>query len=142
MIVITWLYVLVMSRTRFRLNPPLQLPKCHGTPCSKQAPNLGQFGQMVECSFTSEVVLDSNLVAVTYSYYLFDSNSRNQHGQMVVSGQSVLLKFSELSYLEKYIQTIYLLQRNQMHVSKFNTLMLLLVVIQVRFWETSITRKS
>ena len=122
-----------MSRTRFRLNPPLQLPKCHGPPCSKQAPNLGQFGQMAECSFTSEVVLDSNPVAVTYSYYLFDSNSRNQHGQMVVSGQSVLLKFSELSYLEKCIQTIYLLQRNQMHVSKFNTLMLLLVVIQVRF---------
>ena len=34
--------------------------------------------------------------------------SRNQHGQMAVNGQSVLLKFSQLSNLEKCIQTIYL----------------------------------
>ena len=46
---------------------------------------------------------------------LFDSHSRNQHGQMVVNGQSVMLEFSQLSDLEKYIQTIYLLQRNQRH---------------------------
>ena len=41
--------------------------------------------------------------------------SINQHGQMAVNGQSVLLKFSQLSNLEKCIQTIYLLHRNQRH---------------------------
>ena len=34
---------------------------------------------------------------------------------MVVNGQSVLLKFSQLSGLEKYIPTKYLLQGNQIH---------------------------
>ena len=73
----------------------------------------------------------------------YDSHSRNQHGQMVANGQPVLLKFSQLSDLEKYIQIIYLLQENQgMHISKFNTLISLLAVIQVGFWETSITGKS
>ena len=48
-------------------------------------------------------------------YYLFDPDSRNQHGQMFVNGQSVFLTFSQLSDLEKYIQTTYLLQRNQAH---------------------------
>ena len=33
-------YVLVMSRTRFRVNPHSMLPECQGTPCSKQARNL------------------------------------------------------------------------------------------------------
>ena len=34
-----WLYVLVKSRTRFRVNT-LYLSECQGTPCSKQAQNL------------------------------------------------------------------------------------------------------
>ena len=38
-----WLYVLIMSRTRFRVNPhSIVLPECQGTPCSKQARNLKQ----------------------------------------------------------------------------------------------------
>ena len=62
---------------------------------------------MFICGFTVAVILYND------SYYLFDSHSRNQHSQMVVNGQSVLLKFSQLSDLEKYIETIYLLQRYQ-----------------------------
>ena len=46
------------------------------------------------------------------SYYLFDSRSRILLGQIVVNGQSVLLKFFQLNDLEKYIQIICLLQRN------------------------------
>ena len=62
---------------------------------------------MFICNFTVAVILYND------SYCLFDSHSRNQHGQMFVNGQSVSLKLSQLSDLEKYIQTIYLLQRNQ-----------------------------
>ena len=62
---------------------------------------------MFICGFTVAVILYND------SYYLFDSHSRNQYSQMVVNGQSVLLKFSQLSDLEKYIETIYLLQRYQ-----------------------------
>ena len=64
---------------------------------------------MFICGFTVAVILYNDI------YYLFDSHSRNQHGQMVVNGQSVLLKFSQLSGLEKYIPTKYLLQGNQIH---------------------------
>ena len=37
-----WLHVLVMSRTRFTVNPHfiIALPECQETPCSKQARNL------------------------------------------------------------------------------------------------------
>ena len=31
-----WLYVIIMSRMRFRVNPHLYLPECQGTSCSKQ----------------------------------------------------------------------------------------------------------
>ena len=31
------LYFIIMSRTRFRVNLHSKLPKCQGTPCSKQA---------------------------------------------------------------------------------------------------------
>ena len=34
------LYVIIMSRTSFRVNPHYSLPECQGTPCSKQAPYL------------------------------------------------------------------------------------------------------
>ena len=61
---------------------------------------------------------DFTVAGILYndSSWLFDSHNRNQHGQMVVNGQSVSLKFSQLSDLEKYIQTIYLFQRNQRNV--------------------------
>ena len=62
---------------------------------------------MFICGFKVAVPLPND------SCHLLDSHSRNQHSQMVINGQSVLLKFSQLSDLEKYIQTIYLLQRNQ-----------------------------
>ena len=63
-------------------------------------------------------IYDFTVAGILYndSFWLFDSHNRNQHGQMVVNGQSVSLKFSQLSDLEKYIQTIYLFQRNQRHV--------------------------
>ena len=34
-----FLSCLIMSRTRFRVNPHSHLPECQGTPCSKQARN-------------------------------------------------------------------------------------------------------
>ena len=35
--VLFWLYVIIMSRTRFRVNlHTLKLPECQGNPCSKQ----------------------------------------------------------------------------------------------------------
>ena len=64
---------------------------------------------MFICGFTVAVILYNDI------YYLFDSHSRNQHGQVVVNGQSILLMFSQLSGLEKYIPTKYLLQGNQIH---------------------------
>ena len=64
---------------------------------------------MLICDFTVADILYND------SSWLFDSHSRNQHVQMVVNGQSVSLKFYQLSNLEKYIQTIYLFQRNQRH---------------------------
>ena len=64
-----------------------------------------------QCSYVATVAV----VLYNDGDDLFDSHIRNQHGQMVVNGQSVMLEFSQLSDLEKYIQTIYLLQRNQRH---------------------------
>ena len=81
-------------------------------------------------------IYDFTVAGILYndSSWLFDSHNRNQHGQMVVNGQSVSLKFSQLSDLEKYIQTIYLSREiKDMYISKFNSLMSLLVTIQVRF---------
>ena len=62
-----------------------------------------------QCSYVATVAV----VSYNDGDDLFDSHTRNQHGQMVVNGPSVMLEFSQLSDLEKYIQTIYLLQRNQ-----------------------------
>ena len=64
---------------------------------------------MFICDFTVAGILYND------SSWLFDSHNRNQHVQMVVNGQSVSLKFYQLSNLEKHIQTIYLFQRNQRH---------------------------
>ena len=65
---------------------------------------------MFICGFVVAVMLCND------SYYFFDSHSRNQHDKMFINGHSVLLKFSQLRELGKYIQTIYLLQRSQRHV--------------------------
>ena len=54
---------------------------------------------MFICGFTVVVILYND------SYYLFNSHNRDQHGEVVANGQSVLLKFSSLGDLEKYIQT-------------------------------------
>ena len=47
------------------------------------------------------------VVVILYNdrYYLFNSHNREQHGEVVGNGQSVLLKFSLLGDLEKDIQT-------------------------------------
>ena len=47
------LYVLAMSRTRFRVNP-------HSI-----AQSFGQFGEMFECSFMNQTVVGSSPFAVT-----------------------------------------------------------------------------
>ena len=61
------------------------------------------------------LIYDFTVADILYndSSWLFDSHNRNEHVQMVVNGQSVSLKFYQLSNLEKYMQTIYLFQRNQ-----------------------------
>ena len=40
-------------------------------------------------------------------FYLFDSHSKNKHGQISISGTAVLLKFETLSFLENYIRSVY-----------------------------------
>ena len=40
--------------------------------------------------------------------YLFDSQSRDETGLSIVDGTSVLIKFSDLREVEKYIQVFYL----------------------------------
>ena len=64
-----WLYVLIMSRTRYRVNPHYI-----GTPCLKQARNLkfkwlqrGSNPQPLS-SFTNKVVVGSSPLAVTYQF--------------------------------------------------------------------------
>ena len=41
-------------------------------------------------------------------FYLFDSHSRDKRGLSIVGGTSVLLKFRDLTEVEKYIQVFYL----------------------------------
>ena len=41
-------------------------------------------------------------------FYLFDSQSRDERGLSGVGGTSVLIKFSDLREVEKYIQVFYL----------------------------------
>ena len=45
-------------------------------------------------------------------FYLFDSHSRDEQGLSVAGGTSVLLKFSDLMEVEKYIQVFYLEYRS------------------------------
>ena len=45
-------------------------------------------------------------------FYLFDSHSRDEQGLSIVGGTSVLLKFSDLTEVEKYIQVFYLEYRS------------------------------
>ena len=49
------------------------------------------------------------------SYYLFDSPSRNGQASMIPQVKSVLLKFAGFHDMEKYVQVIYLQERNQNH---------------------------
>ena len=42
------------------------------------------------------------------SYYLFGSHSRNGQGSMIPKSKSILLKFSGLQDIEKYVQGVYL----------------------------------
>ena len=39
---------------------------------------------------------------------MFDSHGRDERGLSIVGGTSVLLKFSDLREVEKYIQVLYL----------------------------------
>ena len=57
--------------------------------------------------FTTAIILLRNCC------YLFDSHSRNERGSSVVDGISVLLKFSDLYELEKYLQVPYLEYRDR-----------------------------
>ena len=54
------------------------------------------------------------IVVIPYldSYYLFDSYSRNGQGSTIPPGKSVLLKFPGLQDIEKYVQVVYLQERN------------------------------
>ena len=45
-------------------------------------------------------------------FYLFDSHSRDERGSSIVGGTLVLLKFSDLTEVEKYIQVFYLEYRS------------------------------
>ena len=45
-------------------------------------------------------------------FYLFDSHSRDEQSLSIVGGTSVLLKFSDLTEVEKYIQVFYLEYRS------------------------------
>ena len=49
------------------------------------------------------------------SYYLFDSHIRNGQGLMITQGKSVLQKFAGLQDIEKYVQVVYLQERNLNH---------------------------
>ena len=63
---ISWLYVLVMSRTRFRVNPHF-IVACQGTPCSKQGRNLKVKWRQLDSSL---VVLGSSPVAEYLLHFL------------------------------------------------------------------------
>ena len=43
-----------------------------------------------------------------YHFYLLNSQSRDERGSSINGGTSVLLKFSDLREVEKYIQIFYL----------------------------------
>ena len=56
------------------------------------------------------------MIPNTGNYYLFKSHSRDERGLIVSNGTSVLLKFSSLLEIEKYIQVIYLEYRTSDHI--------------------------
>ena len=49
-------------------------------------------------------------------YYLFDPHSRESNGVPAPNGVSVLMKFRTLSQIENYIQYVYLVSQNKVHL--------------------------
>ena len=49
-------------------------------------------------------------------YYIFDPHSRDSNGVPAPNGVSVLMKFRTLSQIENYIQYVYLVSQNKIHL--------------------------
>ena len=65
------------------------------------------------------------------SYYLFASHCRNGQSSMVPHSKSVLLTFAGVQGMKKYIQVVYLQEKNQNHT-----------YFQIQYVHTNISDKN
>ena len=56
------------------------------------------------------------IMSLQNSFYVFDSHSRDERGLNIPNGRSVLLKFSYIFEIEKYIQVAYLEFRDKQQI--------------------------
>ena len=98
----TWLYVLVMSRSHSKCTAQIST--------QNTAQSFGQFHQMVECSFTNQVVLDWSPVAVSKtsdfasasSKEFLDIQANTERGFTLKSVSDMTRTFSQMHCTDKY----------------------------------------
>ena len=134
-----WLYVFVISRTRFRVNPHSKLPECQGTPCNWQSLNLqiSQSKLVSECShltFRFRACFKQGVLSHSGNYGLWiHSEARTWHDKNIQLKKVIFAIYSlsiYFSLLLDYTSSISPEKNRLVRMKKFTKN----VVFDLSFW--------